>query len=160
MAKHNVGMAVPGLEQEIARRWSSDRIAALQPLVAPVHIDGRLQWWEWLRSGGRIVKTDAVDHSESHDLVGCQDILWDVAGASVELGAEPGADEEFADAFTGRDPLRQELLRLMKLCYVAFQLGWWSLSSTAAGLARSQWYRGAGLGARLRAAEFQPSKPF
>jgi hypothetical protein len=84
-----------------------------------------------------------VDHSQSHDLVGCQDILWDVAGASVELGSqmEHGPAEFLADG----SPLRLELLQFLRLCYVAFQLGWWSYSSDALGRAHAGWYR-----ARLR----------
>ena len=34
---------------------------------------------------GRLLKTDALDHHAGHDLIGCQDITWDIAGATVEL---------------------------------------------------------------------------
>jgi len=44
--------------------------------------------WEWVVVDGTFVKTDAVDHHAAHDLVGCQDLAWDIAGASHELGLE------------------------------------------------------------------------
>ena len=54
--------------------------------VRRVETDNRLHRWEWLAGPSRLLKTDAVDHAAAHDLVGCQDIAWDVAGAEVELG--------------------------------------------------------------------------
>jgi hypothetical protein len=142
MAEYNIRKAVPDIRYDFAGRWKQERLARLQDMVEPVHIDGRLQWWEWRRAGDRLLKTDAVDHSESHDLVGCQDILWDVAGATVELDVAEGETSALADAFTKGVPLREELLKLMQLCYLGFQLGWWSLSSTAQGAARADWYGG------------------
>jgi hypothetical protein len=135
MAEHNIRQAAPGTRFDFAARWPPERLAALQALVRPVHIDGRLHPWEWLRSGPRTLKTDAVDHSQAHDLVGCQDILWDVAGAAVELG-EPGLAHAFAET-----PARRDLLQLTTLCYLAFQLGWWTLAATPEGWARREWYR-------------------
>jgi hypothetical protein len=35
---------------------------------------------------GRLLKTDALDHHARHDLVGCQDVPWDIVGVTVELG--------------------------------------------------------------------------
>ena len=141
MAEYNIAKAAPEIDFDPARRWNGDRLSTLQAAVRPVHIDGRMHKWEWLRSHGRILKTDAVDHSESHDLVGCQDIMWDVAGAVVELGDSDDAAGEVTYALA-RAPQKRELLDLMKVCYAAFQLGWWSMSSTTEGWARSNWYRG------------------
>ncbi|MDB5416798.1 MAG: hypothetical protein JWP50_217, partial [Phenylobacterium sp.] len=41
----------------------------------PIHVDGRLHRWEWITTADeRLIKTDALDHSCGHDLVGCQDV--------------------------------------------------------------------------------------
>jgi hypothetical protein len=141
MAAHNIREAAPDTAFGFAARWNEDRLRTLQAAVRPVHVDARLHRWEWLCGQGRILKTDALDHAQAHDLVGCQDILWDVAGAIAEHEAAAEAEGAFASAFTGGDPVRVELLVLMKLCYLAFQLGWWSFSGTAEGAAQAARYR-------------------
>jgi hypothetical protein len=141
MAEHNIRQGAPEAARDLRERWNDERLARLELLVEPVHVDGRMHWWEWLRVGERVLKTDAVDHSESHDLIGCQDILWDVAGASVEIAANPSDARTLAEAFTSGSPDREELLELMTVCYVAFQLGWWTFSGTSEGAAQSQRYR-------------------
>jgi hypothetical protein len=51
-----------------------------------VQTDNKLPPWEWLLlPDGRVLKSDAIDHHQAHDLIGSQDIAW-VAGAIVELG--------------------------------------------------------------------------
>ena len=71
-----------------ARHWGGrlvaleDRLAeghALEARVRRVDTDNRMHVCEWLVAGGRLIKTDALDHSSSHDLVGHQDITWDIA---------------------------------------------------------------------------------
>jgi hypothetical protein len=111
-----------------------DRLARIAPNL-PVHrvaTDNRLQPWEWTETpDGRLLKTDAVDHCAAHDLVGCQDIAWDIAGAAVELGL---SDEETqrlirvvtAESGTAVDP---RLLAFLLPCYLAFQLGAYSMAA-------------------------------
>jgi hypothetical protein len=140
-AIHNLRLVAPAAATELAARWSEDRVDALRTAVVPVHVDARLHRWEWLNAGGRIVKTDAVDHSEAHDLVGCQDILWDVAGAAVELLDTEADRAALAQAFVDGSPDRRDLLALMGVCYLAFQMGWWSMSGTDAGEALGRRYR-------------------
>jgi hypothetical protein len=95
----------------------------------PVHIDGRLHLWEWLETpAGHLLKTDAVDHSRQHDLIGCQDPAWDLAGAKLEFGLGAGEFESLlrrvARLLGGApDP---HLLTVFSACYPAFQLGLWS----------------------------------
>ena len=60
----------------------------LERVVRPVEIDGRLHAWSYLRRDGHLLKTDALDHHAGHDLVGCQDIAWDIVGAKIELGPD------------------------------------------------------------------------
>lgn len=102
-------------------------LAPQPPRVAPrpVAIDGRLHAWEWIRTAdGRLLKTDALDHCCAHDLVGGQDIAWDVAGAAVEFEL---CEAEVArlGAAVGADP---ELTRFCRLAYPAFQVGLWSFA--------------------------------
>ena len=91
-----------------------------------MEIDGKLQPWEWLvTDDGRLLKTDAVDHHAAHDLVGCQDIAWDIAGAGVELGLTPMEQRTMCaivSKCSGR-PVDPNLLRFMTMSYAAFQIG-------------------------------------
>ena len=94
-----------------------------------VDTDNRLHAWEWLvTKDGRILKTDALDHSGAHDLVGCQDIAWDVAGAGVEFGLTSSERQKLALIVaeeTGR-ALPEDLLTVFEICYLGFQIGLWT----------------------------------
>jgi hypothetical protein len=110
--------------------------AALAPRVHRVEIDGRLHAWEWLvQVDGSLLKADALDHHAAHDLIGCQDITWDLAGAAVELGLSVAEQQRLA-AITGERAGRAidpELLAFARPCYLAFQLGRHALAATAGG---------------------------
>jgi hypothetical protein len=149
--------ADPGLLRQMALN-NADRLAGpcvaegLEPLLArlggsgslqPVHIDGRMHPWEWRVVPGGFCKLDALDHSCGHDLVGAQDILWDVAGAIVELGLD---DTQSGD-LTRRLDVDPEQLAPMAACYAAFQGGLWSISTvqnggSAGARRRAAFYRG------------------
>ena len=102
------------------------RLPRVAAMLRPVQTDGRLHAWEWLRApDGRLVKADAVDHCRSHDLIGCQDIAWDITGAEVELGlseAEVEALRRRVEAENGA-PIPPESVHWLGLPYLAFQLG-------------------------------------
>lgn len=122
MVRRNVTLGVGG---DVA-----DRVASrLEPIaMQPVQIDGKLHAWEWLvQSDGTLVKTDAYDHHAAHDLIGCQDIAWDVAGAVVELGLSD-AEEQWLSDEVGADRAR---LAFLRPCYLAFQLGRAQLAADA-----------------------------
>jgi hypothetical protein len=91
------------------------------PSSAPrrVEIDGRLHAHEWLVTPRGLIKADAYDHCCAQDLVGCQDIAWDVAGAIAELSLD-AAEEARLVAVCDVD---REQLAFAKPCYAAFQLG-------------------------------------
>ncbi len=73
-----------------------DRLAAMERRIAS---DNRMHAWEWLcDERGNILKCDAVDHCAGHDLVGCRDAAWDVAGAVVEFAM---SERERADLIAG-----------------------------------------------------------
>jgi hypothetical protein len=124
MAIYNVGQALG----EAAAAALEPSLADPTTLAGKVHricTDNRLHAWEWLVSGGRLAKTDALDHSAAHDLVGHQDVSWDVAGAIVELGLSEDEASRLCRIIwqeSGR-PVDQALLAFMLPCYLAFQLG-------------------------------------
>jgi len=100
-----------------------------------IRTDSRLHVWEWLRlPDGRLLKTDAVDHCRAHDLVGCQEVDWDLAGAAVELRLM--AEEQCVlrrAVGLQPDPQRSAFFRV---AYCAFQAGLWSLAGEDAQVDR------------------------
>jgi hypothetical protein len=115
---------------------AADRIAArLSPVATrPVQIDGKLHAWEWLiQSDGTLIKTDAYDHHASHDLIGCQDIAWDVVGAVIELDLSAQEEQRLA-AQVGAT---SEALDFMRPCYLAFQLGRATLAASTSDTAEA-----------------------
>ncbi|MBV9636991.1 MAG: hypothetical protein JOZ40_20390, partial [Methylobacteriaceae bacterium] len=132
------------LRQNALERLGSGALAAcerigqelrqLEGRIRRVATDNRLHVWEWLEGAdGSLLKTDAVDHCEAHDLIGCQDIAWDVAGAAVEL--ELSADERqelrLRTQFTARHPVTAELMACLTPYYLAFQLGYYVMAADA-----------------------------
>ena len=124
----------------VAEALGEDAAARLAPLLAeperldrrvrPVRTDNRLHPWEWLDVGGRLLKTDAADHGAGHDLIGAQDIAWDVAGAIVEFGLTDGDRAVLVRAVereSGRS-VDDGLLAFLLPCYLAFQLGAYTLA--------------------------------
>ena len=124
---------------ELARsvgHWDA-RAAELERRILRVRTDNKLDRDEWLRlPDGRLLKTDAVDHHCGHDLIGCQDMAWDVAGAIVEFALDDELARRLVEASeraAGR-PLHGGLLDLYRVSYCCFRLGQarlWRLSSRA-----------------------------
>jgi hypothetical protein len=108
----------------------------LEPRVRRVQTDNRLHLWEWLLDrDGTLLKTDALDHCAAHDLVGCQDVAWDVAGTVIEFDLDPEEEAELQTRVgqeAGR-PVDTDLLRFLAPCYAAFQLGAWSMARATDG---------------------------
>ena len=126
MARQNIAEAL-GEEEATAilAPWHEKGAAALQGRVRPVHVDARLHRWEWLKTSGGWLKTDAIDHSEAHDLVGPQDVAWDVAGAVAEFDL----GEAEAEALRRQVGADAELMAFLTPCYLAFQLGLWTFAA-------------------------------
>lgn len=140
MARFNLATVIrDAAATRLLARWRSDRLARLQKHVRPIHIDGRLHGWEWLQAGDRVVKTDAVEHSHSHDLIGPQDVAWDIAGAIVEHGL----DDTEAAHLTATLGASAELVEFLHVAYLAFQLGWWSETEDPHGRAQAGRYAAA-----------------
>ena len=131
-------MALANTSEELGQ----ERTSALKSLLGsakrldrrliPVDTDNRLHQWEWLvTADGRLIKTDALDHSTGHDLIGPQDIGWDIAGATVEFDLSPEERSQIAGMVShqaGRT-VCAELLDILEPCYLAFQIGLWRRAS-------------------------------
>jgi hypothetical protein len=127
-----------GLDRESANllaHWRED-VPRLESRVRRVRTDNRLHAWEWLLTrDGRLLKTDALDHHAAHDLVGCQDAVWDIAGASIEFDLSEADLARLCDIFarSAHRSVDPDLLAFYRVCYAAFQLGHWSLAGEALG---------------------------
>jgi len=140
MARHN---ATEALGPAAAGNWEHLRALAvsLQSRVRSVRTDSRMQPWEWIADGERLLKTDAVDHHAGHDLVGCQDMAWDVAGVLTEFVLDCDELVALLQALAARgctvDPA---LLGVYAAVYPAFQLGHATLAAqdTADGAERAR----------------------
>lgn len=125
--------------QNLRELLASDQHAATLPPVPPerlvrrVETDNRMHAWEWLRRpDGRIVKTDAVDHCDAHDLVGCQDITWDVVGAKIELDLPDEVVRDLCARLRRMGcALDPGLLDFYESCYLIFQAASFSLDAQA-----------------------------
>lgn len=93
-----------------------------------VFVDGRMHVWEWGEAAGGFCKFDALDHACGHDLVGAQDIGWDVAAACVEYGLTDDEADWLANA-AGAAPVD---LPAFRCAYAAFQAGLWSYAAAGA----------------------------
>ncbi len=146
MAMHNAGDALgPGATAALARLQPA--LGAVRHLARPVETDGRMHAWEWLVTDRTLLKTDALDHHAGHDLVGCQDIAWDIAGAAVELDLEDREVEELTErvARESGHPVAPALVAVLTPLYLAFQVGFYVLAEGQhAGTERAR------LGARAR----------
>ncbi|WP_043831591.1 hypothetical protein [Muricoccus aerilatus] len=141
MARHNAAEALGAGPAARLDAWEP-HLVSLRARVRRVSTDNRMHAWEWLvLPGGRLLKADAVDHAAAHDLVGCQDIAWDIAGAAVELGLT-AEEREGLRAAVGADAA---LLDFHTPCYLAFQLGYYTMAAEA-------WGGGGEEAARARAA--------
>jgi hypothetical protein len=111
-------------------------VSTALPAAAPrIQVDARLHAWEWIRRGdGAFCKLDGIDHACGHDLVGCQPIAYDIAGATVEFELSPAElvgllGQVAAEAGCTVDP---GSLRFFEFAYASFQLGLWSLAEPSA----------------------------
>jgi hypothetical protein len=134
MARYNTARALGAAPAARLDRWAPD-LQWLGARVRPILTDNRMHSWEWLvLPDSRLLKADALDHHAGHDLVGCQDIAWDVAGAAAELDLPPAAQARLCAVLereAGRAP-DPGLLAFYAPCYLAFQLGHWTMAAEAA----------------------------
>ncbi|HEV7923374.1 MAG TPA: hypothetical protein VGR02_21530 [Thermoanaerobaculia bacterium] len=103
--------------------------------ASPIAGDNRMHRWEWLATtDGRLLKTD-LDHHAGHDLVGCQDPAWDLAGAIIELEATEAEARSLVrqvEQRTGRS-WPASVLRFYTTCYLAFWTGYYTMAMEVCG---------------------------
>ncbi len=105
-----------------------EKLPEIARLERPVLTDNKMHAWEWLvLPDGRILKADAVDHHRANDLVGPQDVAWDLAGAAVELDLDEGELDVLATATR----TTRVQLGFYTAAYLAFQAGRYSLVAEA-----------------------------
>jgi hypothetical protein len=132
MARFNTAQLLGEAQAATLERWRPV-LPRLEARMMRVETDNRCLPHEWLRlPDGRLLKADALDHHAAHDLVGCQDIAWDVAGAALELGL-PVEELAAATARAAGRPVDAELLALLTPCYLAFRLGCHRLAADTLG---------------------------
>ncbi len=125
MTKANGTEALGAAETRSLDPWK-ERLHALAPLAHPVAIDGKLHAHEWLvDGGGRWIKTDALDHCCGHDLIGYQDIAWDVAGAAIafDLSAEEAERLRHQVEGEAEQSCHPALVAFFRIASAAFQVG-------------------------------------
>jgi hypothetical protein len=130
--------SVEALGDEVAA--AADAVAALAPRIAsrlrPIAVDGKLEPWEWLRTpDGRLLKIDGFQHADGHDLAGAQDVAWDVAGATVELGLDEAGAAELARRveLAARVELTSESIRFHEVAYLALRVARWTFAAQCEG---------------------------
>ncbi len=125
--------AVEALGEQAARSPAlSDARWAEAPPLRRVWTDNRLHPHEWLEHpDGRWLKTDGVDHAAAHDLIGAQDIAWDVAAARVEFGLDAPEMAILLGALRERADVDPDLAALLAPAYLAFQLGAYTMAAQA-----------------------------
>lgn len=136
MLERNVGLALPEAVGALGR-WRP-LLAGLEAQVRRADTDNRLHRWEWLGARGRWQKADALDHAHAHDLVGCQDLGWDLVGARFELGLDDAQRDRLDRILLerGAPPPPPELRAFLERAYLGFQLGLWTLAAQDAGASK------------------------
>lgn len=133
MLVHNTRRAL-GPDAEVAQDWRG-RLAEIARLERPVLTDNKMHAWEWLVTPeGKILKADALDHHRGNDLVGPQDIAWDLVGAAIELDLDEDGLERLADAVarrSGTPRAERAQLDFYMMAYLAFQTGRHALAAEA-----------------------------
>jgi hypothetical protein len=134
MMVYNTKRALGPILAEIVRDWRR-RLPEVARLERLVLTDNKMHSWEWLVTArGKILKADALDHHRGNDLVGPQDLAWDLAGAAVELDLDPAELDLLADAVACRSATpRAERVQLdfYRVAYLAFQTGRHTLAAEA-----------------------------
>ncbi|NGP18613.1 hypothetical protein [Devosia aurantiaca] len=129
MAQYNIGEILGQDWGETAKLALGDpsRFAA-----QPCCTDNRMHACEWLHGPEGWIKLDGLDHHAAHDLIGCQDIAWDLAGAAVELDLPVNDLGPVLYALLGRDD-DPSFIAAMQLCYLGFQIGLWTMAADRNG---------------------------
>ncbi|QIK78574.1 hypothetical protein G7077_06365 [Sphingomonas piscis] len=135
MARRNAGLALGDWAAERLDAWTPC-LSELQARVRPICSDNRMEPHEWIRlPNGKLFKADALDHHAAHDLIGCQDIAWDVVGTVEEFGLGAQQVRELVRAIEARTGrlVDAELMHFLSHAYLAFRLGQASMAAEMVG---------------------------
>ncbi len=123
-----------GLESGRLHEWAG-ALCAAAPAAARVAVDGRMMPHEWLRAGGILVKTDALDHHDDDFFPAARDIAWDVAGVIVEFDLDAAGAAAFNEAYAhaSGDSSIEQRLPLYTVAYLAYRLGYVTLATESLG---------------------------
>ena len=100
------------------------------PLERIVIPDGKMQTYEWLDTGHRVLKFDAVDHGDDHFYPGPTDIAWDLAGAIVEWQLDPAASEYLLARYTNLSGDRaRSRIAAYRLAYALYRYAYCRLAA-------------------------------
>ena len=135
MARRNVSLEFGDRLAERLGSWTS-RADMLERRIVRLRTDNKVDRHEWLHAeGGALIKTDAIDHHQAHDLIGCQDLAWDIAGAIIEFDVAQDEAEGFVAAVESWAATRvdHELLDFYLVAYAAFRLGQARLGQSMSG---------------------------
>jgi hypothetical protein len=134
MMSYNTGKAL-GLETAEALGDWKDRLPEIVRREHLVLTDNKPHAWEWLvMPDGKILKADALDHHRTNDLVGPQDLAWDLAGTAVELNLDEAELDGLIAEVARRSatpPAERFQLDFYTLAYLAFQMGRHTLAAEA-----------------------------
>jgi hypothetical protein len=121
MARRNISLEFGNEFAGALDAWTSG-VRELERRIVRVRTDNKLDRHEWLRmKSGALIKTDALDHHQGHDLIGCQDAAWDVVGAIVEFDLDQNRLVRGIEEYGSR--IAPDLLAFYKIAYLAFRLG-------------------------------------
>jgi hypothetical protein len=127
-AEFSTGKCVPGEALERMIEVNTGRRMEAPEEGVVVAGDGRMLPHEWIKTARGYVKADALDHHDDHFFPGCQDIAWDIAGASVEWGFP-------ADALLDRylrlqpDPKLRNRISFYVTAYRAYRIGYCTVAA-------------------------------
>lgn len=141
MVRRNISLEFGDTAVPTLRAWE-ERERDLGRRIIRVRTDNRLEQHEWLRAAdGQLLKTDALDHHQGHDLIGCQDMAWDVAGAIIEFDLDPAQAERLIAAVEheANGSVDPDLLAFYQIAYLAFRLGQKRLGKTMTSDPEEQW---------------------
>lgn len=133
MVARNAGLALG----DEAGEQATARLAPLaehSQALRKVATDNRMHVHEFLLApDGGLLKTDGADHHAGHDLIGAQDIVYDIAAASLEFALSSGETRELCrlvESGSGQT-INRSLLAPFQIVWLAFELGRTTLAENA-----------------------------
>jgi hypothetical protein len=125
MVARNAGLALGDDASEAAT-------ARLAPLfefsrsLRKAATDNRMHVHEFLMTpDGCVLKADGADHHAGHDLIGAQDIAYDIAAASIEFALTPRDTDELCNLVGNGSgqTVDENLIAPLRIVWLAFELG-------------------------------------